>query len=124
VVRGQARFESATQLRVRERILSAPRIFINVGARAIVPDIPGISAVPYLTNSTIVELDRVPEHLVILGGSYIGLEFAQMYRRFGSGRDRGGARAADRDGARIRISRRRSAKFSKPKVSGFAPLPR
>jgi pyruvate/2-oxoglutarate dehydrogenase complex dihydrolipoamide dehydrogenase (E3) component len=84
VVRGQACFESATQLRVGERVLSAPRIFINVGARAIVPDIPGISAVPHLTNSTIVELDRVPEHLVILGGSYIGLEFAQMYRRFGS----------------------------------------
>jgi pyruvate/2-oxoglutarate dehydrogenase complex dihydrolipoamide dehydrogenase (E3) component len=84
LVRGQACFESATQLRVGERVLSAPRIFINVGARAIVPDIPGISAVPYLTNSTIVELDRVPEHLIILGGSYIGLEFAQMYRRFGS----------------------------------------
>jgi len=84
VVRGQARFESATQLRVGERVFSAPRIFIDVGARASVPDIPGISAVPYLTNSTIVELDRVPEHLFILGGSYIGLEFAQMYRRFGS----------------------------------------
>jgi pyruvate/2-oxoglutarate dehydrogenase complex dihydrolipoamide dehydrogenase (E3) component len=84
VVRGQARFESATQLRVGERLLSAPRIFINVGARAIVPDIPGISTVPYLTNSSMVELDRVPEHLIILGGSYIGLEFAQMYRRFGS----------------------------------------
>ena len=84
VVRGQACFESSTQLRVGERRLQAPRIFINVGARAIVPDIPGIATVPYLTNSTIVELDRVPQHLIILGGSYIGLEFAQMYRRFGS----------------------------------------
>jgi pyruvate/2-oxoglutarate dehydrogenase complex dihydrolipoamide dehydrogenase (E3) component len=64
--------------------LSAPRIFINVGARAIVPDIAGLAAVPYLTNTSIVALDRAPEHLVILGGSYIGLEFAQMYRRFGS----------------------------------------
>ncbi|HTC52982.1 MAG TPA: FAD-containing oxidoreductase [Steroidobacteraceae bacterium] len=84
LVRGHARFESATQLRVGERTLSAPRIFINVGARAIVPDIAGLAAVPYLTNTSIVALDRVPEHLVILGGSYIGLEFAQMYRRFGS----------------------------------------
>ena len=84
LVRGHARFESATQLRVGERTLSAPWIFINVGARAIVPDIAGLAAVPYLTNTSIVALDRVPEHLVILGGSYIGLEFAQMYRRFGS----------------------------------------
>ena len=84
LVRGHARFESATQLRVGERTLSAPRIFINVGARAIVPDIAGLAAVPYLTNTSIVALDRAPEHLVILGGSYIGLEFAQMYRRFGS----------------------------------------
>jgi pyruvate/2-oxoglutarate dehydrogenase complex dihydrolipoamide dehydrogenase (E3) component len=84
VVRGQASFDSATQLRVGERVLSAPRIFINVGARAIVPDIAGLATVPYLTNSTIVELERIPQHLLILGGSYIGLEFAQMYRRFGS----------------------------------------
>jgi pyruvate/2-oxoglutarate dehydrogenase complex dihydrolipoamide dehydrogenase (E3) component len=84
LVRGQARFESPTQLRIGERVLSAPRIFINVGARAIVPDIPGLGEVPYLTNTSIVALDRLPEHLIILGGSYIGLEFAQMYRRFGS----------------------------------------
>src|SRR5580700_305822 len=63
VVRGQASFDSATQLRVGERLLSAPRIFINVGARAIVPDIPGLSGVPYLTNTSIVALDRLPEHL-------------------------------------------------------------
>jgi pyruvate/2-oxoglutarate dehydrogenase complex dihydrolipoamide dehydrogenase (E3) component len=84
VVRGQARFESATQLRVGERLLSAPRSFINVGARAVVPDVAGLASVPYLTNSSIVELERIPQHLIILGGSYIGLEFAQMYRRFGS----------------------------------------
>jgi pyruvate/2-oxoglutarate dehydrogenase complex dihydrolipoamide dehydrogenase (E3) component len=84
VVRGQARFENATRMRVGERVFSAPRIFINVGSRAIVPDIPGMEGVPYLTNSSMVELDRVPQHLIILGGSYIGLEFAQMYRRFGS----------------------------------------
>ncbi len=84
VVRGHASFESATTLRVGERTLSAPRIFINVGARAIVPDLPGLAAVPYLTNTSMVALDRLPQHLVILGGSYIGLEFAQMYRRFGS----------------------------------------
>jgi pyruvate/2-oxoglutarate dehydrogenase complex dihydrolipoamide dehydrogenase (E3) component len=84
VVHGQARFDSATQLQVGERRLTAARIFINVGARAIVPDIPGLATVPYLTNTSIVALDRLPAHLIILGGSYIGLEFAQMYRRFGS----------------------------------------
>jgi pyruvate/2-oxoglutarate dehydrogenase complex dihydrolipoamide dehydrogenase (E3) component len=84
VVRGHARFESATQVRVGERVLTAPRIFINVGARAVVPDIPGLGQVPYLTNTSIVALERLPQHLIILGGSYIGLEFAQMYRRFGS----------------------------------------
>ncbi len=84
VVRGHARFATATQVRVGDRTFSAPRIFINVGARAIVPEIPGLAAVPYLTNTSIVALDRLPQHLIILGGSYIGLEFAQMYRRFGS----------------------------------------
>ena len=84
LVRGHARFEGATQVRVGERVLTAPRIFINVGARAVVPDIPGLADVPYLTNTSIVALERLPQHLIILGGSYIGLEFAQMYRRFGS----------------------------------------
>ena len=64
--------------------MSAPRIFINVGGRALVPNLPGIGEVPFLTNSTILKLDRVPEHLVVVGGSYVGLEFAQMYRRFGA----------------------------------------
>jgi len=79
--------ESPTQsdrVRVGAELLTAPRICINVGARPVVPDLPGIDAVPYLTNRTMLTLDRVPPHLVIIGGSYIGLEFAQMHRRFGA----------------------------------------
>jgi pyruvate/2-oxoglutarate dehydrogenase complex dihydrolipoamide dehydrogenase (E3) component len=64
--------------------LTAPRIFINVGGRAFVPEIPGLGQVDYFTNSTMLDVDFVPPHLVIVGGSYIGLEFAQIYRRFGS----------------------------------------
>ena len=71
-------------MRVGDELLSAPRIFINVGGRAIVPDMPGIDEVAYLTNSSMLELDFVPAHLIVVGGSYIGLEFAQMYRRFGA----------------------------------------
>ncbi|MFL5235428.1 MAG: FAD-containing oxidoreductase [Microvirga sp.] len=84
VMQGHARFESADTVRVGEALLTAPRIFINVGGRAAVPDMPGVGEVDYLTNSTILGLDRVPEHLVVVGGSYIGLEFAQMHRRFGA----------------------------------------
>jgi pyruvate/2-oxoglutarate dehydrogenase complex dihydrolipoamide dehydrogenase (E3) component len=84
VYRGHARFESPSEIRVGDELLSAPRIFINVGARAAVPDMPGIDRVKYLTNSSIMDLDVLPRHLVIVGGSYVGLEFAQMYRRFGS----------------------------------------
>jgi pyruvate/2-oxoglutarate dehydrogenase complex dihydrolipoamide dehydrogenase (E3) component len=84
VLTGHARFETRDRLRVGEEVLSAPWIFLNVGARATVPPLPGLDQVPYLTNSDIVGLDRLPRHLVVLGGSYIGLEFAQMYRRFGS----------------------------------------
>lgn len=65
-------------------MLTAPQIFINVGGRASIPDFAGIGDVPYMTNVDIVMLDRVPKHLVVVGGSYIGLEFAQMYRRFGA----------------------------------------
>jgi pyruvate/2-oxoglutarate dehydrogenase complex dihydrolipoamide dehydrogenase (E3) component len=83
-LRGHARFEGAHNLKVGDDVLEAPRIFLNVGGRAAVPDIPGIGEVDYLTNSDIVGLESVPEHLVIVGGSYIGLEFAQMYRRFGA----------------------------------------
>ena len=84
VVQGHARFESPTTVRIGDEVFSAPRIFINVGGRAVVPDLPGVDRVPFLTNTSIVALERVPEHLVVVGGSYIGLEFAQMYRRFGA----------------------------------------
>jgi pyruvate/2-oxoglutarate dehydrogenase complex dihydrolipoamide dehydrogenase (E3) component len=81
---GHARFESADRVRVGEEVLGAPRIFINVGTRPAVPDMPGVDRVPFLNNRTMLELDKVPEHLLVVGGSYIGLEFAQMHRRFGA----------------------------------------
>ena len=84
VYQGHARFEAAGRIRVDDDLLEAERIFINVGARAFVPPFPGIDQVDYLTNSTILDLEVLPEHLIIVGGGYIGLEFAQMYRRFGS----------------------------------------
>jgi pyruvate/2-oxoglutarate dehydrogenase complex dihydrolipoamide dehydrogenase (E3) component len=84
VIQGHARFESADTIRVGDELLTAPKIFINVGGRAVVPDMPGINDISYLTNTSILQLDRVPKHLVVIGGSYIGLEFAQMYRRFGA----------------------------------------
>jgi pyruvate/2-oxoglutarate dehydrogenase complex dihydrolipoamide dehydrogenase (E3) component len=84
LIEGHARFTAPRTLAVNGRMLAAERVFLNVGGRAFVPDIPGVKDVPYLTNSTIMELDYLPEHLVVIGGSYIGLEFAQAYRRFGS----------------------------------------
>ena len=85
VIQGHATFESTTVVRVGGDRLSAPRIFINVGGRAHVPDdMPGVHDVPFLTNTSMVALDRLPRHLVIVGGSYVGLEFAQMHRRFGA----------------------------------------
>jgi pyruvate/2-oxoglutarate dehydrogenase complex dihydrolipoamide dehydrogenase (E3) component len=84
VLTGHARFEAPDMLRVGEEVIGAPRIFLNVGGRAAIPEMPGLAAVPYLTNSSIIGLDRLPEHLIVIGGSYIGLEFAQMYRRFGA----------------------------------------
>jgi pyruvate/2-oxoglutarate dehydrogenase complex dihydrolipoamide dehydrogenase (E3) component len=84
VVRGHAQFVDPHTLRVDDEELHADRIFLNVGGRAVVPDIPGLSGVEFLTNVSILELDTLPTHLVILGGSYIALEFAQMYRRFGA----------------------------------------
>ena len=84
VIHGQARFEGPHTIRVGDQALTAPRIFINVGGRAIVPDLPGVRDVPFLTNSTMMTLDTLPAHLVVIGGSYVGLEFAQMYRRFGA----------------------------------------
>jgi pyruvate/2-oxoglutarate dehydrogenase complex dihydrolipoamide dehydrogenase (E3) component len=84
VYQGHARFRSAREVEVGADLLAADRIFINVGGRAGVPPIPGLDQVPYLTNSSILDLDELPEHLVIVGGSYVGLEFAQMFSRFGS----------------------------------------
>ncbi len=84
VYEDHARFESAHRVRVNNGLLEADKIFINTGARALIPDMPGLKEVNYLTNSSMMEVDFLPEHLVIVGGSYIGLEFAQMYRRFGS----------------------------------------
>ena len=84
VIQGHARFESSGAVRVNDELLEANKIFINVGGRASVPSMPGINDVPFLTNSSMMDVDFIPEHLIIVGGSYIGLEFGQMYRRFGS----------------------------------------
>jgi len=84
VYEGHGRFESATSVRVNGDLLEAEKIILNVGGRAVVPDMPGVGDVDILTNSNIMDVDFLPEHLVIIGGSYIGLEFAQMYRRFGA----------------------------------------
>ena len=84
VFEGHGRFEGANSVRVNGSLLEAGTIVLNVGGRAIVPDMPGVDDVDYLTNSSIMEVDFLPEHLIIIGGSYIGLEFAQIYRCFGS----------------------------------------
>jgi pyruvate/2-oxoglutarate dehydrogenase complex dihydrolipoamide dehydrogenase (E3) component len=84
VFKEHARFESAQDVRVGNALLRAQRIFINAGGRATLPDLPGVGRVPTLNNTSILELDTLPRHLVVVGGSYVGLEFAQMYRRFGS----------------------------------------
>ena len=79
-----ARFVSPREIEVGADRISADKIFINVGGKAVVPAIAGLGSVPYLTNESSMEIEFVPEHLIVLGGSYIGLEFAQIYRRFGS----------------------------------------
>jgi pyruvate/2-oxoglutarate dehydrogenase complex dihydrolipoamide dehydrogenase (E3) component len=84
VIQGHARFQSSHTVVVNEEVLQADKLFINVGGRSSVPAMPGIQDVPFLTNSSMMDVDFLPEHLVIVGGSYIGLEFGQMYRRFGS----------------------------------------
>ena len=84
VIEGHGRLGAPGRVTVNGDTLEANQIFINVGARAMVPPIPGLESVDFLTNSSIMEVDFLPEHLVILGGSYIGLEFAQAYRRFGA----------------------------------------
>ena len=84
VYEGHARFESPREVSVGAERLTADRIFINVGARAVVPDLPGVDQIDYLTNSSMMGVDFLPKHLIVIGGSYIGLEFGQMFRRFGS----------------------------------------
>ncbi|MDQ0837437.1 pyruvate/2-oxoglutarate dehydrogenase complex dihydrolipoamide dehydrogenase (E3) component [Sphingomonas faeni] len=83
-LRGHARFTGPRTIAVDGEELTAPRIFLNVGGRASVPDMPGVGDVPHLDNTDMVALEQVPAHLVVVGGSYVGLEFAQMYRRFGA----------------------------------------
>lgn len=82
--RGHARFEGPHEVRVGNELLHGERIFINVGGRANIPDMPGVNDIEYLTNTSMMEVDFLPRHLVVVGGSYIGLEFAQMFRRFGA----------------------------------------
>jgi len=84
VIQGHARFQSSNTVVVNDEVLQADKIYMNVGGRASVPDMPGIDDVPFLNNSSMMKVDFLPEHLVIVGGSYVGLEFGQMYRRFGS----------------------------------------
>ncbi len=84
VFQGHARFESPNEVSVGAERLTADRIFINAGARASVPDMPGLDQIKYLTNSSMMQVDFLPRHLIIIGGSYVGLEFGQMFRRFGS----------------------------------------
>jgi pyruvate/2-oxoglutarate dehydrogenase complex dihydrolipoamide dehydrogenase (E3) component len=84
VFTGTASFESAHEVRVREDLLQAEHIFLNVGARPSIPNMPGIDTVPYLNSTSVLDLEELPKHLIVVGGSYVGLEFAQIYRRFGS----------------------------------------
>src|SRR5580704_17494876 len=84
VYQGHARFESPNEVRIGEELLVASQIFINVGGRAAIPSMPGVANTAYLTNSTLLDLDILPRHLVIVGGGYVGLEFGQIFRRFGS----------------------------------------
>ncbi len=84
VYEGHARFESANEISVGSERLTAGKFFINTGGRAIVPEMPGIHDIPFLTNSSMMDVDYLPRHLIVVGGSYIGLEFGQVFRRFGS----------------------------------------
>lgn len=84
VIQGHGRFESSRAIVVNDEVIEAGKVFINVGGRATVPAFPGIREVPYLTNSSMLDLDSLPEQLIIVGGGAIGVEFGQMYRRFGS----------------------------------------
>jgi pyruvate/2-oxoglutarate dehydrogenase complex dihydrolipoamide dehydrogenase (E3) component len=84
VFTGHAHFESPNQVRVGDDLLTAKEIFLNVGGRAVVPDFPGVDVVPWMDNVGILELETLPRHLIVVGGSYVGLEFGQIFRRFGS----------------------------------------
>jgi pyruvate/2-oxoglutarate dehydrogenase complex dihydrolipoamide dehydrogenase (E3) component len=84
VLTGHARLDGPGRVRLNDEVLEADRIFLNVGGRAAVPDMPGVHDVPFFTNSSLLATDTLPDHLVVVGGSYVGLEFAQMYRRFGA----------------------------------------
>ena len=84
LVRGQARFVGMRQLEVEGQTFQVNRVFIDTGATPTIPNIPGLSAIPFLTNVSMLELSKIPQHLLVLGGGYVGLEFAQMFRRFGS----------------------------------------
>jgi pyruvate/2-oxoglutarate dehydrogenase complex dihydrolipoamide dehydrogenase (E3) component len=84
VYTGHARFRSPREVAVGDQVVAAERVFLNVGGRAAIPKMEGIDQVPFLTNSSMMELDAAPPHLVVIGGSYVGLEFGQMFRRFGS----------------------------------------
>ncbi len=84
VLKGQGAFEGPNTVRVGDDLLEAPQIFLNVGARPLIPQMRGVDSVPFLTSTSILELEELPRHLVVVGGGYVGLEFAQMFRRFGS----------------------------------------
>jgi len=84
VYTGHARFAAPHEIRVGDELLTADQIFLNVGGRAVVPSLPGVDRISYFTNSNLLDLEEVPDHLVVVGGGYIGVEFAQMFRRFGS----------------------------------------
>lgn len=84
IFKGAATFEAPHTLRVGDGLLEAPEIFLNVGARPVIPQLRGVDSIPYLTSTSILELEETPSHLVVIGGGYVGLEFAQMFRRFGS----------------------------------------
>src|SRR5258708_3302698 len=84
VYEARVTFMGPKKIKVADEVLRADKIFINVGGRAVIPSIPGLDEVPYLTNSSMMNVDFLPADLIVLGGSYVGLEFAQLYRRFGS----------------------------------------
>jgi pyruvate/2-oxoglutarate dehydrogenase complex dihydrolipoamide dehydrogenase (E3) component len=84
VYEGHAQFAGAQKIQVSNSLLTAPHIFINVGGRATIPNLPGLDQISYLNNSSMMAVDYLPHHLLVVGGSYVGLEFAQMFHRFGS----------------------------------------